>query len=183
MSTLNEYLVQKGAAHRALKERIQHPDFAPPPLSARVSAEGRSGIRRIRIRDFQLVSDAAPDYAGYNLGPTSPELQLGVLGSCVTHITLIQATELGVPLDSLEVEVEGVFDPRGGKPGFEHIPVYPQDLRYTIHIVSPASAEAIAELHALVERTCPILNLLRHPQEVVSTVSHRQPAETVTAGA
>lgn len=182
MSTLNEYLVQKRIAHQAIKERIAQPGFEPPTLSARVSAEGRSGIRRIRIRDHQVISDAPSNFAGYDLGPTSPELQLGVLGSCVTHITLIQAAELGVPLDSLEVEVEGVFDPRGGKPGFEHIPVYPQNLRYTIHIVSPASAEAIAELHETVERTCPILNLLRRPQEVVSTISHRQP-ETAEAAA
>ena len=71
------------------------------------------------------------------------------------------------------MEVEGTFDLRGGKPGFEHVPVYPRDLRYTIHIVSPASPEAIAALHAEVERTCPILNLLREPQRITATVDHR----------
>ena len=173
MGTLNDYLAQKRAAYQVLKLRAQSPDFTPRPLAAKVTAEGRSGIRRIRIRDFQVISDAGTDFAGYDLGPTSPELQLGVLGSCVTHITLIQAAELGVPLDKLEVEVEGTFDLRGGKPGFEHVPVYPRDLRYTIHIVSPASPEAIAALHAEVERTCPILNLLREPQRIKATVDHR----------
>jgi uncharacterized OsmC-like protein len=175
MGTLNDYLAQKRAAYQTLKLRAQSPDFTPRPLTARVSAEGRSGIRRIRIRDYQVISDAGTDFAGYDLGPTSPELQLGVLGSCVTHITLIQAAELGVPLESLEVEVQGTFDLRGGKPGFEHLPVYPSDLRYTIHIVSPASPEEIAALHAEVERTCPILNLLRSPQQITATVDHRRP--------
>lgn len=175
MTTLNEYLVQKRDAYQQIKARVQSPDFTPRPLSARVTAEGRSGIRRIRIRDFQVISDAATDFAGYDLGPTSPELQLGVLGSCVTHITLIQAAELGVPLESLEVEVEGLFDLRGGKPGFEHIPVYPRDLHYTVHIVSPASAEEVAALHEAVQRTCPILNLLKNPQDIKATIDHRQP--------
>ena len=30
----------------------------PMTLTARVRAEGRSGIRRIRIRDFQVISDS-----------------------------------------------------------------------------------------------------------------------------
>ena len=42
---------------------------APTVLSASVKAEGRSGVRRIRIRDFQIISDSGPDFAGYNSGP------------------------------------------------------------------------------------------------------------------
>lgn len=172
MSTLNDYLAQKRIAYQAIKARAAAPDAGPRPLQASVTAEGRSGLRRIRIRDFQVISDSGPDFAGYDLGPTSPELQLGVLGSCVTHITLIQAADLGVSLDSLSVDVTGEIDPRAGKPGFEHIPVYPQNIGYTLNIVSPAAPEAIARLHEAVERTCPILNLLRHPQTVRSTVNH-----------
>src|SRR5436305_3720357 len=122
MSTLNEYLAQKRAA---IEQRKQHPSSEPHVLQAQVRAEGRSGVRRIRIRDFQIISDSGPDFAGYNLGPSSPELQLGVLGSCLTHVFLIQAADREVPLDAIEVEVTGQMDPRAGKPGFEQIPIYP----------------------------------------------------------
>ena len=175
MTTLNAYLAQKRVAYEALKARALAPDAGPRPIGAKVAATGRSGVRRIRIRDFQVISDSGPDFAGYDLGPSSPELQLGVLGSCVTHITLIQAAELGVPLDSVEVEVAADLDPRGGKPGFEDIPVYPQNIRYTLHLVSPASAEQIAALHRQVEAVCPILNLLKNPQTITATVDHRRP--------
>jgi uncharacterized OsmC-like protein len=168
MTTLNEYLAQKRAAILARRAK----NFTEPSrIKARVSAEGRSGVRRIRIRDFQVISDSGPDFAGYNLGPSSPELQLGVLGSCLTHVFLIHAADRGVSLDSLEVEVSGQLDPRAGRPGFEQIPVYPHNLSYTVHITSPASSEEIAALHEAVERACPILNLLLNPQQISGTIA------------
>jgi uncharacterized OsmC-like protein len=176
MTDLNRYLAEKRTAVRARQARIAAGDATPTTLSARVSAEGSSGVRRIRIRDHQVISDSPLDFAGYNLGASSPELQLGVLGSCVTHIFLIQAADRVIPIDSLEVEVSGRIDPRGGQPGFEQIPVPPHDISYTVHLASPASAAEIDALFEAVERTCPILNLLRHPQTVRATVRHTQTA-------
>ena len=134
MTTLNEYLGDKRQAIAARKARIAAGEGVPMTLKARVRAEGHSGIRRIRIRDFQVISDSEADFAGYDLGPSSPELQLGVLGSCLTHTFLIQAAALGVPLDSLELEVTGTIDPRAGSPGFEAVPIYPHDIRYAVSI-------------------------------------------------
>ena len=189
MSGLNDYLSEK---RQALARRRGHAPATggqPQTLTARVRAEGRSGVRRIRIRDFQLLSDSGPDFAGYDLGPSSPELQLGVLGSCLTHVFLIQAADRGVPLETLEVEVTGQMDPRAGRPGYEHIPVYPHNIRYTVQVSSPASAEDLAALQAAVERACPILNLLVHPQQITGTLMHTSGAEAgavaggTTAGA
>src|SRR5471032_2998497 len=100
MTTLNEYLVEKRAAWLAKREAARNdPNIAANRLKANVRALGRSGVREIRIRDFQIISDSPADFAGYNLGPASPELQLGVLGSCLTHITLIQAAERELKID------------------------------------------------------------------------------------
>lgn len=173
MSTLNEYLIQKREALVERRERAKANGSGDPlVLQAQVTAEGRSGVRRIRIRDFQIISDSGPDFAGYNLGPSSPELQLGVLGSCLTHVFLIQAADRGVPLDSLEVEVSGEMHPCAGQPGFEHVPIYPHNISYTVHLSSPASDEEIRSLHAAVERACPILNLLINPQQITGAIDH-----------
>ncbi|HEU5100712.1 MAG TPA: OsmC family protein [Roseiflexaceae bacterium] len=181
MSTLREYLGQKRAALLARREAATANGQAPNTLQAKVSAEGRSGVRRIRIRDFQILSDSPPDFAGYNLGPGSPELQLGVLGSCLTHIFLIQAADRQVPLDSLEVEVSGQMDPHAGQPGHEQVPVYPHNIRYTVHITSTASQEEIAALHEAVERACPILNLLVNPQQISGRIELTSSAESAVA--
>lgn len=168
MSTLREYLSHKRAA---LLARREAPSGGPVPLRAHVTAEGRSGIRRVRIRDFQIISDSGPDFAGYDLGPSSPELQAGVLGSCVTHIFLIKAAELEVPIDSLEVDVRAEYDPKAQLPGDNGVPVYPHDFAYEVLLDSPASDADLARLHAEVERVCPILDLIRTPQQVTGTLT------------
>ncbi|MEM5297789.1 OsmC family protein [Burkholderia sp. JPY481] len=173
MTTLNEYLQHKRIAWLAKREAARNdPDIKANQLKANVRALGRSGVREIRIRDFQVISDSPADFAGYNLGPASPELQLGVLGSCLTHITLIQAAERQLRIDSIDVEVTGEQHPLAQQPGFEHVPIFPHNLRYTLDIVSPESPEAIRALHEAVEAVCPIYNLLKNPQSIVGELRH-----------
>lgn len=181
MADLTDYLVQKRQVLAERSARIEAGDLGVTALTARVTAEGRSGVRRIRIRDFQVLTDSPPDFAGYDLGPTSPELQLGILGSCLNHSWLIQAALLDIPIQSLEVEVTGQLDARTGRPGFESVPVHPHDLAYVVRIVSPASNEDIARLEAQVERACPILNLLKNPRTIRGSVELRPAEASATA--
>lgn len=168
---LRAYLEVKRAALLAKRaaQRVT-PVTEPHRLRARTKAEERSGVRRIRVRHHQILSDSPLDFAGYDLGPASPEIQLGALSSCLTHIFLIQAADLRIPLDSLEVEVQADQDPRAGEPGFEQVPIYPHNISYTVHITSPAGRERVRELHETVERTCPIYNLLINPQSITGRV-------------
>ncbi|MFT4040066.1 MAG: OsmC family protein [Thermomicrobiales bacterium] len=170
MSNLREYLVQKRQALLAKREKAaaQAPD--PLQIAATVTAEGRSGIRRIRIRDYQIITDSPADFAGYGLGPTAPELQLGVLGSCLTHSFLIQAADQQVPIDALTVEVNAEIDARAGQPGYPEITVHPRQIRYTLRVDSPAPAEQIAALQAAMETACPILSLLKNPHDISGSV-------------
>lgn len=182
--SLVDYLSHKRQAVLARKQRIAEGREQATTLHAHVTAEGRSGVRRLRIREHQIISDSPPDFAGFNLGPSSPELQLGVLGSCVTHIFEIQAALLEVPLQRLEVDVHGRIDPRAGSPGHEATPIWPHAIHYEVQITSPASDEALDTLFEAVERNCPILNLLRHPQQVEgSWVRHTQDQEQEQAAA
>jgi uncharacterized OsmC-like protein len=179
---LNEYLAEKRQAILQRREQAETSKAGPNTLRASTRAEGRSGVRRIRIRDFQILSDSGPDFAGYNFGPSSPELQLGVLSSCLTHVFLIHAAQRNVPLDSLEVEIQAQMDPRAGQPGFEDVPIYPHNISYTVLLSSPASDEEIASLHQAVERTCPILNLLIKPQQISGSVMRTEQAEVANRG-
>jgi uncharacterized OsmC-like protein len=184
MTTLNEYLAQKRVAWLAKRETARNdPDIKANKLKANVRALGRSGVREIRIRDFQVISDSPADFAGYNLGPASPELQLGVLGSCITHITLIQAAERELRIDSIDVEVTGEQHPLAQQPGFENVPIFPHNIHYTLDIVSPEPPEAIRALHEAVEAVCPIYNLLKNPQTIVGELRHVSVAEKTASAA
>jgi uncharacterized OsmC-like protein len=173
MSSLRDYLIVKRDAvlrrwYRARAERDT--EF---PLLATVTVEGRSGIRRIRIRDFQVLSDSLPDYAGFDLGPASPELQLGTLGSCIAHTTLICAAAKEISLDSLEVRVTAVGDLRAGTPDFPDFPVEPQQIGYVLKISSTAPEKLLGELRDEVDAKCPVLALLRRPQVVRGNLETR----------
>lgn len=172
MNTLNDFLEVKRLAIEDRDARHARGELLPMQLTAKVTAEGRSGIRHIRIRDHHIINDSPYDFAGYDLGPSSPESMMGVLGACVVHICEMQAAARRIPLDSVEVEVNGTYDPRAGKPGFEKIPVHPTDISYVVNVSSSASKEKIDELFEAVEQTCPILSLLKHPQQVRAVIKH-----------
>ncbi|WP_353890195.1 OsmC family protein [uncultured Methylobacterium sp.] len=112
MSDIDLYLDDKRRVLAERDARIRRGEVSPVPLSARATVEGRSGVRRIAIRRHAVITDSVPDSAGQDLGPGSPELQLGVLGSCLAHTVLIQAAQRNVPVSSLEVEVSASFDAR-----------------------------------------------------------------------
>jgi len=177
MSDLNEYLAEKRAA--LLKIKARDPEtLAVQTISARANAEGRSGVRHIRIRDHHIISDSPPDFAGYNLGPASPEIFLGSLSSCLTHIFLIHAADLQVPLSRLEVEVKADVDARGGKfDGYENVPFYPFNIRYSVEIDSTASKAEVDALHHAVEKWCPVLNLIKNPQPIEGSLVYKQVKE------
>ncbi len=171
MTPLRDYLTEKLAAVEAMRHRTdEHLD-----IKATVTAEGRSGIRRVRIREHQVISDAARTLAGYDLGPTAPELQLGALGSCLTHTFLIQAALAGIPIDAISVDVIGTVGLRGGQTGPDEPPVVPQDLVYTAAIDSPATPEELDTLRLAVERACPLYLLLTSPVTITGAVRSAEP--------
>jgi uncharacterized OsmC-like protein len=142
-----------------------------------VEIDPLSGIRRLHIRHFNLIHDDQPLYGGSDLGPSALEHQLGVLTSCITHITEIQAASRQIVIDSLAVSAEGIYDPRAGRPGFEDVPVYPHKIHYTVHFRSPHSYEEIVALRDAVEAVCPIYNLLLAEQKIEGRIVRGNPDE------
>jgi uncharacterized OsmC-like protein len=171
MASLRDYFVERRKARR---RRFSPSTGASAPrfVSARVRAEGCSGLRHIQIRDFHLLTDLGPDCAGFDLGPTPFELQLGVLGSCLTQSFLHHAAARGIAVERIEIEVTAQIDPLAGTPDQGKFPATPHDIRYTAHLDSPAPADEIARLCDAVERASPILNLLVNPHSVRGAVVH-----------
>lgn len=164
---LRDFLVEKRAA---LLRRQQEKGSDPSrPLSAHVRVEGGSGIRHIRTgsSNFQILHDNPRELGGFDLGPTVEEHQVGVMGTCLTHIFEIQAAQRQVVLDGLEITVEGTLTPRGSDPAS---PPRLRDVRYTVHITSPASPQEIDALRQAVEAVCPIYNLLKDPQTITGRI-------------
>ncbi|HEY8550294.1 MAG TPA: OsmC family protein [Vicinamibacterales bacterium] len=164
---LRDFLVEKRAA---LLRRAEGDGGSrrSPPLRAHVRVEGGTGLRHVRTGEFrfQFIHDNPRELAGFDLGPSAEEHQLGVMGTCLTHIFEIQAAQRQIALDALEIEVEGTLTPR--RPG--GAPPRLRDVRYTVRIASPEPPEKIDALRAAVEAVCPIYNLLKDPQTIEGRV-------------
>ncbi len=172
--SLGNYLARLRSALLAAQDRPEQQQ--PLKLNANVTAESRSGVRRLRIRNFQLLSDGARVTAEYNLAAGSWPTVVGVLGSAVAQDFLIQAALKGIALDELEVvftSQPGAAPSRSG-----NRVTYPRNLIYTAYIVSPASDAELEELRQAVERSSPVLNLVRQPQ----TIEHGKLFHTKTPG-
>ena len=95
---------------------------------------------------------------------TSSEGVLGILGTCITHISLGQAAELDLDVDSIRLTVEAEWDPRAGRKGYEKTPINLQNVRYTMHVQTPESEEKVKEWLRRVEGICPMYNLFKDTQ-------------------
>lgn len=166
MTTLPEYLEFKARRVAALREKLSAPDAAPSPLRALARVAGGSGVRPVSIREFTIVTDSAPALAGYNLGPTSPELLLASLASCLAHTYLIVAVNRGVRFDALEVEVTGQIDFRGILEVDARAPIPPSNLAYVARVSGDVSDEELRQIQADVERLCPVFRALVEPVPV-----------------
>ncbi|MEZ4868370.1 MAG: OsmC family protein [Caldilineaceae bacterium] len=168
MAKLDPYLQRKASILAERRAQLRdNPRAGIVQLKATSHVAGNTGVRPVKMGDYIVISDSAPGLAGHSLGPSSPEMLLGALASCLIHTYLLQATLLEIPLDHVEVVIEGALDmaPVVGLP--HDGPIKLGGLSYTPTVTSPADDAAIERLHSAVEQTCAVLNTLRSPMEVV----------------
>lgn len=172
--SLNDHLENR---RKALLELEHQPadSLLPVTIQAKTTAEQRSGTRRMRIRDFQIISDSDTDFAGYSLGPGSPESSVATLASDIADSYLNQAALKGVPLDSLEIEI---FTRRDSVPTGRVN--YPRNYLYVAYIKSPASDVELEDLRKAAEANSPLFNFIVKPQVVTGEINYTQtPNEVV----
>jgi uncharacterized OsmC-like protein len=112
-----------------------------------------TAVTRVRLRDglacdiqegpWTLVAGMTEKYGGTNAGPNPGVLGRAALGSCLVIGYAMWAARLGVPIDSLEIEIQADYDVRGElgvrddvRPGYSEV-------RYIVSVSSPASAEDV----------------------------------------
>jgi len=172
MTGLRDYLSDKAAAIRAFAAAKPNAADWPETVSATCTADDRTGVRKLRIRDWQFIGDSGAGFGGFSLGPSSPELLCGVISTCLTHTYEIGASLAGVPLDRIEVRVSAENnDCRFG--GLETSdPAVPFNLVAHVRLEAPeATVEQTSELHAWASANCPLTNLIRSGAPVAVTVA------------
>lgn len=158
-SPLRDYLAAKQAA---IQTQRAHPGV-PTGIHAKVTAESRSGVRRLRIGEtgeFQYISDSGRNYAGYNLGAGSWDSLVGTLASAVADEYVVQAAVQGLPLNSLDVVFTSIPERKS------ETLAYPNNLSYVAYIDSPATEAQLQALKRAVHENSSAIDLVTQPHQV-----------------
>lgn len=156
---LRDYLTAKKSAIQTQSTQ----EGVPTPIHTKVTAESRSGVRRLRIGPtgaFQYLSDSGRDYAGYNLGAGSWDSLVGVLSSAIADEYLVQAALANIPIDGLDVVFTSI-----PKRKSENLS-YPNNLSYVAYIDSPATDSQLQTLKHTVHERSSAINLVTQPQQI-----------------
>lgn len=172
LAGLREYIHGKRQAKLAAAEAAKNKpaEARKAPASGPWATVFPNGARQLTISNkYHIVHDNPAYLGGTNIGLTSRENALGVLGTCLTHIAEGQAALLDLDIDSLHVQVEGEWDPRAGRKGFETEPIAPQNLRVTLYVTTPETFSTVQKWIEQTENVCPMYNVFKDTQ----TFEHR----------
>ena len=119
-----------------------------------------------RSEPFVLDSDEPPVLLGEGKGPNAVEAVLHSLASCLSVGFAYNAAAQGIQVDGMEMDLEGDVDLHGflglsetTRPGYENI-------RLNCRLKTDASEEELKELNEQVQKTSPVLDVLRNPVPV-----------------
>ncbi len=164
---LRDYLRQKARAMRDAAAAKPRPEQWRETVSATCVADDATGVRKLRMRDWEIIGDSGPDFGGWGLGASSPELFCGVISTCLTHTYLIAAATLDIPLDRVEVTVSSSNNDAHFLGIASDDPTVPFDITARVSLEAPdASTEQVATLHTYAAERCPLSMLVREPNTV-----------------
>jgi len=123
-----------------------------------------------RAQPFILDGDEPPVLLGENHGPNAVEAVLHALASCLAVGFVYNAAAMGIRVESLTFKLEGDLDLHAflglsekTRPGYENI-------KLTYRVKSDAPREKIVELCNYVQKTSPVLDIIRNPVPVSVTL-------------
>ncbi len=119
-----------------------------------------------RTKPFTLEGDEPPVLLGENAGPNAVEAVLHAIASCLAVGFVYNAAARGITVESLSFDLEGDLDLHGFlglsetvRPGYSGITV-------TYRVKANAPREQLVELCDHVQRTSPVLDIVRNPVPV-----------------
>lgn len=121
-----------------------------------------------RTEAFELEGDEPPVLLGANEGPNAVEAVLHALASCLAVGFVYNAAAQGIEVRSLEMDVEGELDLHGFLGLSDEVRAGYDGVHLTYRVDCDAPDEKVDELCAYVQRTSPVVDILRN--EVPVTV-------------
>jgi uncharacterized OsmC-like protein len=119
-----------------------------------------------RSRPLILEGDEPPVLLGGNAGPNAVEAVLHALASCLAVGFIYNAAAQGIHVESLSFDLEGELDLRAFLGLSEAVRPGYNSIRLTYRVKSNAPREKLVELCSYVQKTSPVLDIIRNPVPV-----------------
>ena len=164
-------LVDLRAVQQPLKD-----SYRADPAASRVTLVARGGegdtpiACSVDLGRTIYEAQAHPGVGGAGTAACSGDLLLGALAACAQLTCQMVATAMDIPVDSVNVTVEGDLDLRGTLGISREATVGFEAIRLNFDIDAPdATEEQLATLREKAERYCVVLQTLRHPPSLETT--------------
>ncbi len=162
-------------------------------VSARPSVGRGTAVTHVRLRDglacdiregpWSLVAGMTEKYGGTNEGPNPGVLGRAALGSCLAIGYGLWAARLGVPITSLEVEVQADYDVTGElaiddavRPGYGA-------MRYVVRVSSPASEQDVRRVIDTADRYSSWRDVIANEMPLSRELAITRPVTAGSSGA
>src|ERR1700740_1026212 len=115
-------------------------------------------------------AEAHKGVGGAGAGACSGDLLLGALAACAQITCQMVATAMGIPVEHIEVTVEGDLDLRGTLGISKDVPVGFENIRLNFNIAAPnATPDQVSALQEKTEQFCVVMQTLQHPPKLKTT--------------
>jgi putative redox protein len=141
-------------------------------LVFRAETDLKEGVRCIaKVRDFELlVVDEPAALGGTDVAMNPVELVLAAFGTCQEIMYSAYAAVLDIPLTEVKVDVKGYLNLQGLLGLDSSVPPGYQKIVWETRISSPSDEASLRALVATVEKTCPLLDIIKRPIEASGQV-------------
>ncbi len=153
---------------RPLKERYrQDPGSARITLTARGSQADSPIACSVDIGRAIYAAQAHSGVGGAGTAACSGDLLLGALAACAQITCQMVAAAMGIPIEWVEVVVNGELDLRGTLGIARDVPVGFEQILVRFEVAAPeATPEQLAALREKTEQYCVVMQTLTHPPTI-----------------
>ena len=121
----------------------------------------------VEVGQRLVEAQAHSGVGGAGTAACSGDLLLGALAACAQLTCQLVATAMGIPVEHIEVNVEGDMDLRGTLGISRDVPVGFEDIHATFDIKAPqATPEQLAALKEKTEQYCVVMQTLLQPPPI-----------------
>jgi uncharacterized OsmC-like protein len=166
-------MIRNGVDVEKLAETVKAVKADPKNAQVKFMANTKwicGAYSKTKIRDFVIECDEAPTLLGTNKSPNPVETVLAALGSCLAVGFAYNAAASDIHLESLDISLEGDLNLQGFLGVSDDVRPGYQNIKATCMIKSDASREKIEELFKHVQRTSPVLDIIRNMEPIAINI-------------